>query len=250
MIQRDLEMALHAAVQEAQRRRHEYITLEHLLYALCFDDTSAKIMRHSGIKVDRLKRDLESFLDDDIEAVPGQAHVDSLQTMAFQRVMQRAIFHVQSSGKDEVDGGNILVAIFSETDSHAVYFMMEQGVERLDVVSYISHGVSKLKVTSGKKDGGGGNGEGNWSDPDSDMDDDSFDENNPLEAFCKNLVERATQGKIDPLIGRHAEVERTVQILCRRRKQPHLRGRPRRGQDRAGRRARPSHQRGRGPRTS
>ena len=110
------------------------------------------------------------------------------------------------------------MAIFSETDSHAVYFMMEQGVERLDVVSYISHGVSKLKVTSGKKDGGGGNGEGNWSDPDSDMDDDSFDENNPLEAFCKNLVERATQGKIDPLIGRHAEVERTVQILCRRRK--------------------------------
>ena len=213
MIQRDLEMALHAAIREAQRRRHEYITLEHLLYALCFDDTTTKIMRHSGLKIDQLKRDLESFLDEEIDAVPNQEHIDPLQTVAFQRVMQRAIFHVQSSGKDEVDGGNVLVAIFSESDSHAVYFMKEQGVERLDVVSYISHGVSRLKPVSGKK----GSEEGAWSGGDSEMDDE-FDESNPLEAFCKNLVERATQGKIDPLIGRDAEVERTVQILCRRRK--------------------------------
>jgi ATP-dependent Clp protease ATP-binding subunit ClpA len=214
MIQKDLEAALYAAVREAQRRRHEYITLEHLLYTLCFDKTTAKILKHSGADVDRLKKELEKFLDEELEALPAGAQVEPMQTIAFQRVMQRAIFHVRSSGQDEVDGGNVLVAIFSETDSHAVYFLQKQGVERMDVVSYISHGTSKLKGDDNgkKKERSPQGGEGG------EEDEDAEDLDNPLEAYCVNLVERATQGKIDPLIGRRHEVERTVQILCRRRK--------------------------------
>ena len=210
MIQKDLEVALYAAIREAQRRRHEYITLEHLLYTLCFDKTTVKILRNVGADVEELKEDLENYLDEDLESLPASAHIEPMQTLAFQRIMQRAIMHVRSSGKEEVDGGNVLVAIFSEVDSHAVYFLNNQGVERLDVVQYISHGISKLE------------GEGDWKeDPMYSGDDELEDEeqvNNPLEAFCTNLVEKAMDGKIDPLIGRHDEVERTIQILCRRRK--------------------------------
>jgi len=210
MIQKDLEVALYAAIREAQRRRHEYITLEHLLYTLCFDKTTIKILRNVGADVEELKQDLENYLDEDLESLPPSAHVEPMQTLAFQRIMQRAIMHVRSSGKDEVDGGNVLVAIFAEPDSHAVYFLNNQGIERLDVVQYISHGISKLE------------GEGEWQeDPmySGDEDDEDGEQvKNPLEAFCTNLVEKAMDGKIDPLIGRHDEVERTVQILCRRRK--------------------------------
>jgi ATP-dependent Clp protease ATP-binding subunit ClpA len=213
MIQKDLEAALYAAVREAQRRRHEYITLEHLLYTLCFDKTTGKILKHSGANVEQLKKELEKFLDEELEALPVGAQVEPMQTIAFQRVMQRAIFHVRSSGKEEVDGGNVLVAIFSEPESHAVYFLQKQGVERIDVVAYISHGTSKIKDEPPKKERspqGDGDG-GEEGDGEDELD-------NPLEAYCTNLVERATQGKIDPLIGRRHEVERTVQILCRRRK--------------------------------
>jgi ATP-dependent Clp protease ATP-binding subunit ClpA len=210
MIQKDLEVALYAAIREAQRRRHEYITLEHLLYTLCFDKTTAKILRNVGADVEELKQDLENYLDEDLESLPMSAHIEPMQTLAFQRIMQRAIMHVRSSGKEEVDGGNVLVAIFSEVDSHAVYFLQNQGVERLDVVQYISHGISKLE------------GEGDWKEDSMYSGDDELEDeeqvNNPLEAFCTNLVEKAMDGKIDPLIGRHDEVERTVQILCRRRK--------------------------------
>ncbi len=215
MIQKDLEVALYATMREAQTRRHEYITLEHLLYTLCFDKTSIKILKNVGVNVDQLKKSLEDFLEEELEKLPEGTYSEPMQTVAFQRVLQRAILHVRSSGKEEVDGGNVLVALFAEPDSHAVYFLEEQGVERLDLVSYISHGISKDSDEDA---------EGNWLDKpaySASGEDDEEDEEqakNPLEAFCTNLVERATQGKIDPLIGRDAEVERTVQILCRRRK--------------------------------
>jgi ATP-dependent Clp protease ATP-binding subunit ClpA len=214
MIQKDLEAALYAAVREAQRRRHEYITLEHLLYTLCFDKTTAKILKHSGANVEQLKRDLEKFLDEGLESISVSGAVEPMQTVAFQRVVQRAIFHVRSSGQEEVDGGNVLVAIFSEADSHAVYFLRKQGVERLDVVNYISHGISKVKDQPPRKKERAESSADGGEDEDGDQD----DLDSPLEAYCTNLVERATQGKIDPLIGRKHEVERTVQVLCRRRK--------------------------------
>ena len=218
MIQKDLEVALYAAVREARRRRHEYITLEHLLYTLCHDETSAKILRHSGANVDRLKADLEAFLDEELEVLPEGYDAEPSQTLAFQRVFQRAVSHVRSSGKDEVDGGNVLVAIFAESDSHAVYFLKKQGVSRLDVVSYISHGTSKANASRRTRDSDDGDGDGPeraWSTGGED-DDEMLDD--PLSAFCTDLVDRATQGHIDPMIGRGAELERTVQILARRRK--------------------------------
>ena len=215
MIQKDLEVALYAAVREAQRRRHEYVTLEHLLYTLCVDRTTVKILKAVGADVNRLKRDLDEFLSEEVEQVPQGQHVDPIQTIAFQRVIQRAVMHVQSSGKEEVNGGNVLVAIFSESDSHAVYFLKQQGVERFDVVSFISHGMSKGEE-------GGSGGKDSWKDRatpgEGGMDDDEEQIDHPLEKFCTNLVERATQGKIDPLIGRDTEIERTIQVLCRRRK--------------------------------
>lgn len=228
MIQKDLEVALYAAVREAQRRRHEYITLEHLLYTLCYDKTTMKILRHSGVNVDKLKADLEEFMDEELDALPEGQFVEPGQTLAFQRVMQRAIFHVRSSGKEEVNGGNVLVAIFSEPDSHAAYFLQDQGVERLDVISYISHGVSKLgpegseksndKNKKGSRKGRSQNSEEDWEDEAHSEDDDDDAGGNPLESFCTDLVDRAAQGKIDPLIGRKHELERTIQVLSRRRK--------------------------------
>ncbi len=217
MIQRDLEIALSAAVREARQRRHEYLTLEHLLYVLCFDETTRKILKNVGCNIAKLKADLEDFLDNNVDSVPEDVAIEPVQTIAFQRVMQRAIMHVRSSGKEEVDGGNVLVSIFSEPDSHAVYFLQDQGVSRLDVVSYLSHGISKLEDGDEDADddpdsswGGGGGFPGD--------DQESEALQNPLEAYCSNLVERAKQGTIDPLIGRTKEIERTVQILCRRRK--------------------------------
>ena len=221
MIQKDLEVALYAAVREAQRRRHEYITLEHLLYTLCFDKTTLKIMRHSGVQVDKLKADLEEFLQEELDSLPEGQYIEPSQTIAFQRVMQRAIFHVRSSGKEEVNGGNVLVALFSEPDSHAAYFLQSQGVERLDIVSYISHGVSKVaEASAGKSPDSNKKRPARARDDDAMSEDEDEDdlEDNPLNAFCTDLVGRAAQGKIDPLIGRQAELERTIQILCRRRK--------------------------------
>ena len=216
MIQKDLEIALYAAVREAKQRRHEYLTLEHLLYVLCFDETTRSILRHCGADIEQLIRDLDNFLDDQIDRLPADAMAEPVQTVAFQRVMQRAIMHVRSSGKNEVDGGNVLVALFSEPDSHAVYFLEGQSITRLDVVSYISHGVSKVDESDGSS----------FEDPDKEWDEgppglgDEDEEamQNPLETYCSDLVERALQGHIDPLIGRAKEIERTIQVLCRRRK--------------------------------
>ena len=218
MIQKDLEIALYAAVREAKQRRHEYLTLEHLLYVLCFDETTRAILRHCGADLDELTRDLDHFLDDQIERLPADAVAEPVQTVAFQRVMQRAIMHVRSSGKNEVDGGNVLVALFSEPDSHAVYFLENQGITRLDVVSYISHGVSKLNSSKGGEEAGFDDDSPDWEDGPTGLEDDDDEVQNPLETYCSDLVERARQGRIDPLIGRATEIERTVQVLCRRRK--------------------------------
>jgi ATP-dependent Clp protease ATP-binding subunit ClpA len=216
MIQKDLEIALYSAVREAKQRRHEYLTLEHLLYVLCFDETTRRIMRHCGANVDQLKRDLETFLDNQLDRLPAGTAAEPVQTVAFQRVMQRAIMHVRSSGKAEVDGGNVLVALFSEPDSHAVYFLENQGVTRLDVVSYISHGVSKIEGSDDEDNDFGSEEE--WEDNPFTEEDEGDALKNPLEAYCSDLVERARRGHIDPLIGRDREIERTVQVLCRRRK--------------------------------
>jgi ATP-dependent Clp protease ATP-binding subunit ClpA len=215
MIQRDLEIALSAAVREARQRRHEYLTLEHLLYVLCFDETTRKILKSVGCNLGKLKADLEEFLDTNVDTIPEGVGAEPVQTIAFQRVMQRAIMHVRSSGKTEVDGGNVLVSIFSEPDSHAVYFLQDQGVSRLDIVSYLSHGISK--IDDGDEEGGEDSDPG-WGAgfPGDDQEAEALQ--NPLEAYCSNLVKRAREGKIDPLIGRSHEIERTIQVLCRRRK--------------------------------
>jgi len=215
MIQKDLEVAIYTAFREAQERRHEYVTLEHLLYVLCFDKTTRVILKRVGADIDELKSDLDEFLDSNIAKLPPDSQVEPSQTPAFQRVMQRAILHVQSSGQDEVDGGNVLVALYSESDSYAVYFLQKQGVNRLDVVSYISHGISHEEESDEDED------YTPWSE-DEEMafveEEDAEVRGDPLEAFCSDLVERARSGNIDPLIGREAELERTIQILCRRRK--------------------------------
>ena len=218
MIQKDLEIALFAAVREAKQRRHEYLTLEHLLYVLCYDETTRRILRHVGADVDRLTRDLDGFLEENLDRLPADISAEPVQTVAFQRVMQRAIMHVRSSGQTEVNGGNVLVALFSEPDSHAVFFLENQNVSRLDVVSYISHGVSRLDEED--RSGDSFDEEPDWEDasPRIDEEEDTDGVQNPLESYCTNLVERAKKGRIDPLIGRDSEIERTVQVLCRRRK--------------------------------
>lgn len=215
MIQRDLEIALSAAVREARQRRHEYLTLEHLLYVLCFDETTRKILKSVGCNLGKLKADLEEFLDTNVDTLSDGIGGEPVQTIAFQRVMQRAIMHVRSSGKTEVDGGNVLVSIFSEPDSHAVYFLQEQGVSRLDIVSYLSHGISK--IDDGEEEGGDEPDPG-WGAgfPGDDQEAEALQ--NPLQAYCSDLVKRAHDGKIDPLIGRAHEIDRTIQVLCRRRK--------------------------------
>ncbi len=208
MIQKDLEVAIYTAFREAEDRRHEYVTLEHLLYVLCFDKTTRVVLKNSGVNIDRLKGDLDTFLNGE-EKLPKGILREPAQTSAFQRVIQRAIFHVQSSGQDEVDGANVLVAIFSESDSHAVYFLAQQEVTRLDIISYISHG-----------DDDDSEGEESDADWETDFGDEEGRRKkvNPLEEYCVNLNLRAAEGFIDPLIGRGPEVERTIQVLCRRRK--------------------------------
>ncbi|RAL20986.1 ATP-dependent Clp protease ATP-binding subunit ClpA [Lujinxingia litoralis] len=217
MIQKDLEIALFAAVREAKQRRHEYLTLEHLLYVLCYDETTRRILRQVGVDIDRLTGDLDGFLDENLDKLPAEFNAEPVQTVAFQRVMQRAIMHVRSSGQTEVNGGNVLVALFSEPDSHAVFFLENQNVSRLDVVSYISHGVSRL---DDEERPGSFDEEPEWDDspPRMEEEEDGEGVQNPLENYCTNLVERARRGRIDPLIGRDSEIERTVQVLCRRRK--------------------------------
>jgi ATP-dependent Clp protease ATP-binding subunit ClpA len=210
MISRELEVTLGLALREAARRQHEYLTLEHVLYALLHDSDVSEVVRHCGGDVDGLKCDLDRFLEERLEKHSGVAAVEPQQTRGFQRVLNRAALHVQSAGKDQISGRDLLVAMFRESDSQAVYLLERQGITRLDVVSYISHGVSKIPTEDeGVSGGDEEEGESRNAEP---------KRRRPLETFAVNLNQRAAEGDIDPLIGREIEVERTVHVLCRRRK--------------------------------
>ncbi|MBW3568014.1 MAG: AAA family ATPase, partial [Proteobacteria bacterium] len=209
MLSKELEVCLNEAFSGARRRRHEFITVEHLLLALLDSTRVVEILRSCGANVETLRKELELFLEESTPRLAENITDDVQPTLGFQRVLQRAVFHVQSSGRKEVTAPNVLVAIFGEKESHAVYLLNAQGTSRLDIVNYISHGISKI------------NGEeqpGEEINPAPDEEAGGEPGGNPLDNFASNLNERAKLGKIDPLIGRALEVERTVQILCRRRK--------------------------------
>ncbi|HLU61941.1 MAG TPA: ATP-dependent Clp protease ATP-binding subunit ClpA [Gammaproteobacteria bacterium] len=208
MLSKELEVCLNEAFSGARRHRHEFITVEHLLLALLDAGRVVEILRACGANVELLRRELELFLDENTPRLADNVTDDVQPTLGFQRVLQRAVFHVQSSGRKEVSAANVLVAIFGEKESHAVYLLNNQDVSRLDVINYISHGISKI------------NGEESNGENSAMQDEDAAGEpsGNPLDNFATNLNERARMGKIDPLIGRELEIERTIQILCRRRK--------------------------------
>ena len=215
---RELEHTLHNALAEASRRHHEYATLEHLLFALIGDSHASAVMKACGVDTDELGSQVTLYLDAELNSLKADGNVEPSPTAGFQRVVQRAILHVQSSGRDEVTGANVLVALFSERESHAVYFLQQQDMTRLDAVSFISHGVAKGGTSEARAVKG------------SDKSDDGEREAKPekpaggkgnesaLKQFCVDLNEKSKAGKVDPLIGRMAEVDRTIQILCRRSK--------------------------------
>ncbi len=205
MIAQELELSLHMAFMDARQKRHELITVEHLLLAMIDNPTAAEVLRACGAKLDVLRTELNQYIEEHTPTVMGQDEVDTQPTLGFQRVIQRAMLHVQSSGKKEVTGANILVAIYGEKDSHAVFFLHQQGITRLDIVNYISHGVSKVGETA-KPEGG------------EQESDSEAAPNGALENYTVNLNAQVAAGKIDPLIGRASELERVVQTLCRRRK--------------------------------
>src|SRR3978361_2289162 len=214
---RSLEQSLHRALALANERHHEYATLEHLLLALIDDQDSAAVMRACNVDTDKLKRNLSSYIETELANLVSLDGEEAKPTAGFQRVIQRAVIHVQSSGREEVTGANVLVAIFAERESHAAYFLQEQDMTRYDAVNYISHGIAKrpgLSETrnvrgndddSDAKNGGNGDGE-------------PKKKGDALEAYCINLNKKAKDGKIDPLIGREQEINRTIQVLCRRQK--------------------------------
>ncbi len=214
-ISRELQLSLTLAVNEARRRRHEFLCIEHVLYALLHDPDVAEIVRQCGGDVVDLKSELEKFFDEKLEALPDRAEVTPQQTLGFQRVIQRAAAHVQSAGKDEILGRNVLVSIFREPDCHAAYLLEQQGISRLDVLSYISHGVSKIaeEPTAVETDV-----ESEDDEDDSESEGGGKPRKDPLSLFAVDLVARAAAGKIDPLIGREEELHRTARVLCRRRK--------------------------------
>ena len=211
-IGRDLQLTLQAAYREAESRRHAYLTVEHLLYALIHNEEGAQILLHSGADLDRLRVDLERFFDEDLESVPGDDPVETMQTLAFHRVVQTAVDHTQSAEKEEVEVGDLLVAIFNEPDAHSMTLLRGQGVSRLDLLRYISHGESKLGDEAFNLEGGGGGSPMMGGDESEGVPAD------PLGAFATNLTERAAKGELDPLIGRGPELDRAIHILARRRK--------------------------------
>ena len=212
MIAQELEVSLHMAFVEARQQRHEFITVEHLLLALLDNPSASEVLRACAANLDDLRASLTNFIKDNTPQISGTEEVDTQPTLGFQRVIQRAIMHVQSTGngKKEVTGANVLVAIFGEKDSHAVYYLHQQGVTRLDVVNFIAHGIRKTDQNEpAKADNPAENEEGG---------NERSEKASPLEQYTLNLNQAAREGKIDPLIGRDYEVERTIQILCRRRK--------------------------------
>ncbi len=206
MIAQELEVSLHMAFMDARQKRHELITVEHLLLAMLDNPSAAEVLKACGSNIDTLRNELTQYIDDHTPTISGEDEVDTQPTLGFQRVIQRAMLHVQSSGKKEVNGANVLVAIYGEKDSHAVYFLHQQGVTRLDVVNFIAHGVSKLNEGDTQK-----------TSPEQENDQES-PTSKALETYTINLNKMVLAGKIDPLIGRDSEIERVIQTLCRRRK--------------------------------
>ncbi|HEX8707224.1 MAG TPA: ATP-dependent Clp protease ATP-binding subunit ClpA [Pyrinomonadaceae bacterium] len=209
MITRELQVTLNSAVEEATRRRHEYVTLEHLLFALLDDGTASNVILHCGGETEKLRQELEAFLTERLEARPQKLRQLPEQTLMFRRVIEYALMQAEASGRQQVDGGQVLAALFHAERSHAVYLLQKQGITRLDVLNYIAHGVSKL-AGDGEPAGGGLDADDEASAAETSKD--------PLAAFTVDLKERAAGGHIDPLIGRSVELLRTIQILCRRRK--------------------------------
>jgi len=205
MIAQELEVSLHMAFVEARQKRHEFITVEHLLLTLLDNPSAAEVLRACAADIEGLRKELLTFINEHTPTVAGNNEIDTQPTLGFQRVIQRAILHVQSSGKKEVTGANVLVAIFGEKDSHAVFFLQRQNVTRLDVVNFISHGITKTPQHRGKEDP-------------TETEAETQEKGGALENFTQNLNQLALTGKIDPLIGRDKELERVIQTLCRRRK--------------------------------
>jgi ATP-dependent Clp protease ATP-binding subunit ClpA len=209
MITREVQVILRAAIDEAVRRRHEYVTLEHLLFALLSDRTASEVIRHCGGDLKALERDLDKFFTEHLEQRDEELTQMPEQTIMFQRVLQYALLQAEGSGQKEINGGHLLASLFQAEQSHAVYLLKKQNISRLDVLNYISHGISKISEGfDSDMDGIDAAGEAGGAQQARD----------PLAAFTVNLVERAAAGHIDPLIGRAREVERTIQVLCRRRK--------------------------------
>ena len=210
MLSMNLERSLHRALGLSGERRHEYATLEHLLLALTEDQDSLAVLRACGVDVDCLRQNLEDYIDNELMDIVTNEEEEAKPTASFQRVLQRAAIHVQSSGREKVTGANILVAMFAERESYAVYFLQEQDMTRLDAVNYISHGIAKVPKLSETRHVHGVEGDEDEVE--------SKPEKEAYEVYCADLNEKAKQGKIDPLIGRDGEIERTIQVLCRRTK--------------------------------
>ena len=212
----NLEKTLHTALQHATDRTHEYATLEHLLLALVDDPEASEVMTACGVDLTELGNVVRQYLDQEYQSLKTDDDADPQPTAGFQRVIQRAILHVQSSGKDTVTGANVLVALFSERDSYAVYFLQQQDMSRLDAVSYISHGIGKggRQIESRTPQGA----EEPEAKTEEKAEKSGSKKDSALDQFCVNLNQKALDGKVDPLIGRSAEVDRTIQILCRRSK--------------------------------
>ncbi|MGB3388694.1 MAG: Clp protease N-terminal domain-containing protein, partial [Pseudaminobacter sp.] len=215
-----LEKALHQALTFANERHHEYATLEHLLLALIDDAEAAAVMRACNVDLDDLRHTVLTYIDTELDNLVTGYDEDSKPTAGFQRVIQRAVIHVQSSGRDEVSGANVLVAIFAERESHAAYFLQEQQMTRYDAVNYISHGIAKRPGSGESRTPRGAEDEqsGAQGSGDSSEENGKKKQQDALSAYCIDLNKKARAGKIDPLIGRESEINRTIQVLCRRSK--------------------------------
>ncbi|MEZ5878033.1 MAG: ATP-dependent Clp protease ATP-binding subunit ClpA [Tepidamorphaceae bacterium] len=212
---RSLEQALHRALALATERHHEYATLEHLLLSLIDDRDAAAVMRACNVDLDVLRRNLVDYIGDELDNLVIETDADSKPTASFQRVIRRAVIHVQSSGREEVTGANVLIAMFAERESHAAYFLQEQDMTRYDAVNYVSHGIAKRPGMSETRSARGAEDDASGAEGEAE---DGKKKNDALEAYCVNLNEKARAGKIDPLIGRDIEIQRTIQVLCRRQK--------------------------------
>ncbi|HEX8820283.1 MAG TPA: Clp protease N-terminal domain-containing protein, partial [Archangium sp.] len=213
LIAKELQASFRNAMEEARRMRHEYLTLEHLLLALTKDTRTREVLKGCGANVKRLQERLEGFLEETVERLPEGVDAEPQQTIGVERVLHRAAMHALSAEQKFIDGGDILVALFREEESHALYLLQQEGVTRLDLLNYISHGTTKDSASEDEAESAPQGGM-----PGGDDEEEGAPRKSPLEAYTTNLNEEAKQGRIDPLIGREKELERTIQVLCRRRK--------------------------------